>query len=240
MSIGAHAAAPGGFGPLRRGIGRAIYWRHRLLSRQRMESTVIERVAGQPVIVLPGVLNPVLMRTGAFFAEALEREPLVHDADVLDLGTGSGVCALIAARQARRVVAVDLSATAVRCAGVNALLHGVERKIAVMQGDLFAPVAGRPFDLVLFNPPFLVGEPRGEADLAWRSVDVPERFAAGLRDHLKPAGVALLLLSTFGDPGAFLRPLARRGFATALHSERRFINERLSLHRIWMPSRARD
>ncbi|MGH8261199.1 MAG: HemK2/MTQ2 family protein methyltransferase [Steroidobacteraceae bacterium] len=219
-------------GLLGRSLGRAIYWRHRVLSRYRLESVVIERVAGLPLIVLPGVLHPSLMRTGEFFASALRDEPLIGGAEVLDLGTGSGICALVAAERARRVTASDASATAVRCARINALLNRVDHRIDVLQGDLFGPVADRRFDLILFNPPFLRGEPRSEADLAWRSLDVPERFADGLRQHLLPAGVALLLLSSFGAPGEFLKPLADRGFAAAPHARRRYVNEELILYRV--------
>jgi release factor glutamine methyltransferase len=175
------------------------------------------------------------MRTGAFFASALRREPLLHDAEVLDLGTGCGICALVAARRARHVAAVDLSRTAARCAQINVLLGGLEHRIEVLQGDLYAPVNGQRFDLILFNPPFLREQPRDEADLAWRSLDVAERFAAGLDDHLSPSGSALLLLSTFGEAGAFLRPLADAGFAITLHARREYLNERLSLFRVRRP-----
>ncbi len=61
---------------------------------------------------------------------------------------------------ARRVVAVDINPAAVRCAQINALLNQLEQRIEVRRGDLFAPVAGERFDLVLFNPPFLRGAPR--------------------------------------------------------------------------------
>jgi HemK-related putative methylase len=215
-----------------RGIGRMMGWRHRLFSRHRLDSAVIESIVGLPLIVLPGVFHPTLMRTGVFFASVLARESSVEGAEILDLGTGSGVCALAVAERARGVAAVDLSRTAVRCARVNTLLNGLESKIEVLHGDLFAPVGGRRFDLVLFNPPFLRGAPRGEADLAWRSVDVPERFAAGLREHLKPTGAALLLLSTFGNPADFLGPLEERGFAIAPRAHRRFTYERLSLFEV--------
>ncbi len=225
-------AAPRRFARMRSSLAMVAHWWHRLFNRRRLTAAVIERIEGQPVVVLPGVLNPAMTRTGAFFASVLAREPLVRGAEVLDLGTGSGVCAVIAARLAARVTAVDLSPAAVRCARINALLNALEDRIEVLHGDLFAPVRGRRFDLVLFNPPFLRGEPRDDADLAWRSVDVPERFAAALRDHLKPQGSALLLLSTYGDAGAFLRPLESRGFQTAVRSTRSFFNERLMLFHV--------
>src|SRR6185312_16852143 len=114
-----------------------------------------------------------------FLASQVELQLATREGEVLDMGTGSGVCAVIAARHARRVVAVDINAEAVRCAGINARMNHLEHKIDVRHGDLFAPVAGERFDLVLFNPPFLLGTPRDDRDRAWRSNDVPERFATG-------------------------------------------------------------
>ena len=112
------------------------------------------------------------------------------------------------------------------------LLNQLEHKIDVRHGDLFAPVAGERFDLILFNPPFVAGAPQGDRDRAWRSNDVAERFAAGLGDHLKPGGSALVLLSTFGDGLAFLNEFRKQSFAISVLAERRFVNERLTLFRL--------
>ncbi|HUI62827.1 MAG TPA: hypothetical protein VLX90_21530, partial [Steroidobacteraceae bacterium] len=88
------------------------------------------------------------------------------------------------------------------------------------------------FDIVLFNPPFLRGVPRDEADGAWRSSDVAERFAAGLTAHLKPCGFALVLLSTYGDAAHFIRQFRECGLTIALQGERHFVNEKLVLLRL--------
>jgi HemK-related putative methylase len=149
---------------------------------------------------------------------------------VLDLGTGSGICAVFAARHARHVVAVDLNRAAVRCAGLNARLNQLEDRVECLHGDLFAPLASRRFDVIFFNPPFVVGSPENPRDFAWRSVDVAARFAAGLADHLNPGGRAYLLLSTFGDACAlFVDELARIGFRLSVFATRRYINERVTI-----------
>jgi release factor glutamine methyltransferase len=120
----------------------------------------------------------------------------------------------------------------VRCAGINALLNDVEHKIDLRHGDLFAPVLEERFDLILFNPPFVQGPPRDDRDRAWRSNDVAERFAAGLAAHLKPAGSALVLLSTFGDGYVFLEEFRKHNFEVSVLAERRFVNERLTIFRL--------
>jgi methylase of polypeptide subunit release factors len=97
-------------------------------------------------------------------------------------------------------------------------------------------VSGERFDLVLFNPPFLRGTPRDDRDRAWRSIDVAERFAAGLGAHLKPGGYALVLLSTFGNGLVFLEEFRKRSFEISVLAERRFVNERLTIFRL-VPSK---
>ncbi|MEU6076439.1 methyltransferase [Micromonospora sp. NPDC047074] len=73
----------------------------------------------------------------------------------LDLGTGSGVQALHLATHARRVTATDVSARALRFAATTAALNGQDWEL--LRGDMVGPVAGRRFDLVVSNPPFVVG-----------------------------------------------------------------------------------
>ena len=223
------------YGATRSALGKLAFWHYRLFRAGAASRPALERIGGMPLVVLPGVLNPRLMRSGAFFASQLGADRIFPGAEVLDMGTGSGVCAIAAARQGARVVAVDISAAAVRCTQINALVNSFEDRIDVLQGDLFAPVQGRRFDLVLFNPPFVRGTPRNDADRAWRSTDVAERFAAGLREHLTRSGSALVVLSTFGDAAHFLGQFRHHGFGIELIATRDFVNERLSLLRLRHP-----
>ena len=215
-------------------LGKAIALSYRLTGKDRYDDFRVERVHGARFIVMPSVFNPKVPRTGEFLAAQLDSRLMGREAEVLDMGTGSGVCAVIAARYARRVVAVDINPEAVRCAGINAMLNHVEHKIDIRHGDLFAPVKER-FDVVLFNPPFLLGTPRDDRDRAWRSNDVAERFAAGLDAHLKPDGFALVLLSTFGDASVFLEEFRKRGCAISLLARRRFVNEALAVFKLMPP-----
>ena len=212
--------------------GKLLGLAYTVAGKDRYDSFRLERVLDMPIVVMPSVANPKLLRTGAFFASQLDARLIHADAAVLDMGTGSGVCALFAARLARRVVGVDINPAAVRCAATNAMLNHLEKRVDLRQGDLFAPVAGERFDVVLFNPPFFVGAPKDDRDAAWRSSDAARRFSAGLGDHLNPGGVALLLLSSLGDGCAlFESGLRAHGFALEVFARRRFINETLTLLR---------
>lgn len=209
-----------------------LSWRYRLTGRGRYNRLVLEDVNGQSFVVLPQVFNPKLFRTGPFLAEVFEDQPLAPEASVLDLGTGSGIGAMTAARRAARVVAVDINPEAVRCARINAQLNDVEDQVEVRQGDLFEPVRGETFDVILFNPPFYRGEPRDLLDQAWRSPDVIERFAAEVAEHLQPAGYALVVLSSDGETGAFLEAFRKERLDVTVTARRNLINETLTVYRL--------
>ena len=85
-------------------------------------------------------------------AGATVRQPV---RSALDIGTGCGVQALELSGHAGSVTATDLSERALRFAATTAVLNGLSWELAL--GDMAAPVAGRRFDLVVSNPPFVIG-----------------------------------------------------------------------------------
>lgn len=202
------------------------------LKRRRLARPVLERIDEHAILVLPGVFNPKVLRSGEFLARTLDQDLIPPGSAVLDLGTGSGIGAVAAARWAGRVVAVDINPEAIRCARINALLNRVEDRVDVRLGDLFAPVAGERFDAVLFNPPYYRGTPRDLQDHAWRSPDVVVRFARGLRDHLAPGGTALVILSTDGEADAFLAAFRAERFTPEIVARRDLLNEVLTIYRL--------
>jgi len=200
--------------------------------RHRHDRLVLEHGLGLPLLILPGVFNPTLFRTSGVVVDALRRDLVPQGASVLDVGTGSGVLAVVAARTARSVMAVDTNPAAVRCARINALLNGVEDRVEVRQGDLFDPVAGERFDVVLCNPPFYRGEPRTPLDGALFSTDFAERFSGALSLHLTPQGFGLVVLSSDGDITGFETAFRDAGLAFQTVAERDLVSERVRLYRL--------
>ncbi|HEV7653434.1 MAG TPA: class I SAM-dependent methyltransferase [Mycobacteriales bacterium] len=82
----------------------------------------------------------------------------------LDIGTGCGVQALHLSEHAGTVTGTDVLPRALAMARLTARLNGLEWELA--EGDLLEPVAGRRFDLVVSNPPFIVGP--GDGGFAYR------------------------------------------------------------------------
>lgn len=223
--------------PLLRALARVWLALKRPFLLPRVRRTTLERIRGVPFLVWSDVHNPVVFRSGQFLADALATLPAFPagsqpGARALDMGSGSGVGAIFAAGRGYHVTAVDINPEAVRCASINVLLNRLEDSIDVRQGDLFAPVQGERFDLILFNPPFFRGAPKDLFDLSWRSPDILERFALGLREALAPSGLALVLLSTDGDAPGMLRALSEQGFRAEPALRRNFGNEIMTLYSV--------
>lgn len=123
-------------------------------------------------------------------------------ARVLDLCTGSGCLAIVAAGvfPFAQVDAVDLSKDAVEVARRNVREHGLEGRVEVLRGDLFAPLTGRVYDLIITNPPYvdadgvrdLPPECRHEPKMAFAAgadgTAIVARILAEAARHLAPQG----------------------------------------------------
>lgn len=115
---------------------------------------------------------------------------------VLEVGCGSGLLSIIAAKKGADVTAVDINPEAVAIAKTNAETSGV--RIQAFQSDLFSNVKGQ-FDLIIFNPPYMPVE-AGETDARYAGGpggrDTIEKFVNQAMDHLKKDGIILLLISS--------------------------------------------
>lgn len=150
--------------------------------------------------------------------EAMRRGGFALGRDVLDIGTGSGALAVAAARSgAESVTAVDLSLRSVVATWLNSRLHGAP--VTVHRGDLFAPVAGRRFGLVVANPPYVPAAtdalPRHRKARCWDAGPdgraLLDRICAGVPDVLAPDGDVLLVHSAVCDTALTLDALSRVG-----------------------------
>jgi len=122
---------------------------------------------------------------------------------VLDLCSGVGTQALVCARTAKRVTAVEIEPLAAKLFWVNAAMNGLSDKVELLNGDLLGPVAGRRFDVISCNPPFQpvapgVRYPRfagGGGD----GLEIVRRLMAGLPDALAPGGRCEVIGAVLGN-----------------------------------------
>jgi release factor glutamine methyltransferase len=145
---------------------------------------------------IPETVQPVMPVSHLLGSSVLEE--VREDDRVLDMGTGSGVNAVLAASKARAVVAVDVNPDAIAAARHNAELNGVS--VDVFESDVFENVEGA-FDLIVFDPPFRWFTPRDMAERA--TVDEDYRslraFFEQVGDHLAPGGRLLIFFGSSGD-----------------------------------------
>ena len=165
---------------------------------------------GRRLEVPPGVqpINPMSdLLGGAVLAEVKPTDR------VLDMGTGSGVNAILAAGTASDVVAVDVNPTALEAARANAARNGVVDRVDVRESDLFAAVDG-DFDLIVFDPPFRWFTPRDMFERASTDANYATltRFFREVDGYLRPGGRMLIAFGSSGDIAYLRRLIAAAGF----------------------------
>ena len=154
------------------------------------ESTIVPRS------FLGELLNGALAGEGGL----IEDPSAIRSA--LDLCAGGGSLAILAARvfEAAAIDAVELSPAALAIAKRNVREYGLEERVRLVQGDLFAPVADRRYDLILSNPPYVTSaavaafppeyaaEPRMAHEAGADGLDVVRRILDEVGAHMTPQG----------------------------------------------------
>jgi release factor glutamine methyltransferase len=177
-----------------------------------------------PLAVTPQVLVP-RPETETLVEVALELVP-EPDAElrVLDVGTGSGAVALALAseRKKARVTATDISSAALELALKNAEGLGLAARLRFARGDLYEPVCGERFDLVLSNPPYVARGAELPPELAHEpplalfagadGLDVLRPLVDGLSAVLEPGGAAAFEVAPT-QAARVERMLAEAGFS---------------------------
>ncbi|MDX3103335.1 methyltransferase [Nonomuraea angiospora] len=156
-------------------------------------------------LVVPPEVQPI---TGMshLLGEAVLNEVRPDD-QVLDMGTGCGVNAILAASTASSVLAVDINPIAVQAARDNAERNNVADRMESRHSDVFSHVDGR-FDLIIFDPPFRWFAARDlfEAATTDENYRAMTTFFRNARRYLTPKGRMLTFFGTSGDL-AYLKQL---------------------------------
>ena len=216
---------------LRRTIHLLSY--HFILKRQ---STRMAHAAGFRLLVRPTVFHPRFFLTSEYFADIIARLDLAGKR-VADVGTGSGILALAAARAgAATVVAVDINPNAARTAGENAQANGLGDRVTAVCSNLLSGLAPRPiFDVILSSPPSFPGEPLDLADRAWHAGpdyrDIAALFEQA-RERLAPGGRFYVLLSSDSDLDYLGALMERARFRARVVEERSIYVESFILYEL--------
>ena len=172
-----------------------------------------------PPEVMP--ITPMSHHLGeAVLAEVREGER------VLDMGTGSGVNAILAATKGAQVLAVDINPQAVEAARANAEENGVAHMVEVRVSDVFSEVEGR-FDVIVFDPPFRWFRPRSllEAAMTDEGYRAMTTFFRDARQYLADGGRMLIFFGTSGDLGYLQSLHEEEGFSSEIVAHDQFERE---------------
>jgi release factor glutamine methyltransferase len=231
-----HILPPGLRKPVRRTLSALAI---PLLRRTILARTSVASVDGFTLRIPPGVFHPALFFSSTILGRAIV--PLVVPGSrFADLGCGSGIIGLYAARGGASVTGLDINPEAVAATSANYAANFPGGSFQCVESDLFGALEeGERFDYIAWNPPFFPGTPRNFAEHAWKGGNIRTllaRCATGATAHLAPGGKVVILSSSdmnqedildFFPDGPFSRRMLR-----VVHSwlESFFVYE-FSMHR---------
>jgi len=193
------------------------YWLKRTANR-----IATTRIGGFKLRVLPTVFHPKYFGSSLILGQHVESLDL-KGKSFLDMGTGSGIVGLFAARAGAHVTAVDINPKAVECATENAA--AARLRVECQQSDLFSALLGRRFDVIAWNPPFFAKPVQTTAEAALYAGDqhdVIARFARECRGHIAVGGRVVLVLSLDIDVASLESMFHVEGFSVHRARERKW------------------
>ena len=184
-----------------------------------------------------GVFHPGFFYSTKFLLEYLHGVDLKNKT-LLELGCGSGLISIRAAKQDAIVTASDISQTAVEALKENAAKNGVS--IRIIHSNLFENIPQQPFDWIVINPPFYRGKPQNEAGYAWYAGEEMEYFEnlfRKLKNHINNESGVLMILSEDGTFDAVKKVAGHFDYRLKMENSKRINFEKIAIYRIKMADR---
>lgn len=150
---------------------------------------------------------------------------VAREVSLLEMGAGTGLIAIHAAKLGAKVTAADINPHAVECTRRNAAKNNV--RMDVVRSDLFEKIHGS-FDIIAFNPPYLPVETKSTAwiEKAWsggeEGNEVAIRFLRDAWKHVNPGGRIYMILSSAGGLVSVLKAARERYDVRLLEEQRMF------------------
>ncbi|MCC7552137.1 methyltransferase [Candidatus Micrarchaeota archaeon] len=157
--------------------------------------------------------------------------------NVLDVGTGCGIQAIIASKTADYALGIDINAKAVELAKKNAELYNL-KNCEFKQSDLFEKIEKEnKFDLIIFNPPYLPtkeedkvkGELNKALDGGIDGRETLDKFLKNVKKHLKKEGKILLVDSSLDNTKKTIDILEDQGFKVKILETKKMFFEELNI-----------
>ena len=187
---------------------------------------------GLRLLVMPGVFHPGFFFSSKILADFVLRQNLAGKR-ILDLGCGSGLVALCAAKKGAIVTATDISEAAVSCTRQNAAANQLD--VEVLSSDLFDRLQGRYFDIIAVNPPSYKKEPRTAEERAWyagTNYEYFQKFFSQLKIVYREGTAVYIILSEECELEDIVSIAYTNGFRLQPDSDYRRTGEKLTLYQV--------
>ncbi|MEP7163290.1 MAG: methyltransferase [Ferruginibacter sp.] len=191
-----------------------------------LSKTRIYRYKRISIAIAPQVFHP-----GFFFSTQLLLDYIgklsLDEKKFLELGCGSGLISIVAAKSGANVTATDINPVAVEFLKKNSGQNGV--KLQVIQSDLFQRIPKQQFDIIAINPPYYKKQPVTNADYAWFCGENGEYFSSlfdSLADHIHTGTEIFMVLFNGCDMQMITRFAAKNGFVLqCVHSKQNMLEK---------------
>ena len=150
---------------------------------------------GIKLLIHPDVFHPSFFFSTKLLYRYIEKQDLQQKA-FLELGTGSGLIAMLASRQGARVVATDINPIAIEYLQKNSADNRIP--IQIIHSDLFQDIPKQSFDIIAINPPYYKRQPHANSDYAWFCGENGEYFVNLFKDlqhYIHPKSLVFMILS---------------------------------------------
>jgi release factor glutamine methyltransferase len=212
--------------------------RYHLFHKHRINRTRREKVLGEKFLVLPGVFSPKSYYSSKIFAAFVCGLDDLTGKHVLDMGCGSGIIGIFAAKKGADVVAVDINPDSVECASRNAAAFDLRAsKFKAIQSNLFENIKDERFDIIFFNPPYYNREPRDSFEMGFfggKELRVVKQFAEQSKEHLTPQGIIYLIVSSDVNLDFVTNFFTENGFKNNLVLNKKKLFEKFYIFRFEM------
>ncbi len=145
-------------------VKQLAQWFIQPLINKRIHRSDVYEYNGVSLHIPSGVFHPKYFFSTKYLLQTILSLP-IQNKRLLELGAGSGLISLSAAKAGAMVTASDISATAIAALHINAVANGVS--IEIIKSDLFEAIPLHNFDFIVINPPYYPKNPRNEFELAW-------------------------------------------------------------------------
>lgn len=177
-----------------------------------LSATRMYTYKGIRLMIPPAVFHPGFFFSTRLLLRYIASLPLQHKL-FLELGAGSGLIALYAARQGALVMASDINPIAIESLEVNR--HTNRIPLTIINSDLFTNIPQQVFDIIAINPPYYKKQPRTPAEYAWYCGEEGEYFQqlfSSLQPYMHAQSQVLMVLCDGCDLPMIKKMAVANGF----------------------------